>query len=283
MLLHRGDKLAANTVQFVRVYENDEIPRPSVRAFGLLAWLALTGFTMGAVFGPSHYYDGGTALLATAMLSLLSTNTGITNKRKPSPNDPKPDPHSPTGDVVINTRKARSLSSSVMNVRQGTCISVQAKDASTVYAAGQPTEVSYLLAHFLLMGGVICLANATIQLQTGFAASYMVINICYWIGAAPPPTDHWNLTRLTVLEIRVEDERPPPGSARWIRARFGVDIVRACVVAAAGHLVTVIFGRIRRTFLGHRHCPVPEAKSPRPRRLPVKDSLDDISFQALRS
>jgi hypothetical protein len=41
----------------------------------------------------------------------------------------------------------------------------------------------------------------------------MVINICYWIGVALPPADHWNLTRLTVLEIRVEDERPPPGSA----------------------------------------------------------------------
>lgn len=61
------------------------------------------------------------------------------------------------------------------------------------------------------MGGVICLANATIQLQTGFAASYMVINICYWIGAALPPAGHWNLTRLTVSEIRAEDERPPPG------------------------------------------------------------------------
>lgn|SRR5271155_3757583 len=63
------------------------------------------------------------------------------------------------------------------------------------------------------MGGVICPANAIIQLQTGFAASYMVINIRYWIGVALLPADHWNLTRLTVSEIRVEDERPPPGSA----------------------------------------------------------------------
>jgi hypothetical protein len=57
---------------------------------------------MSAVsFGPSLHYDGGMALLATVMLSLLSTNTGITNKWKPSPNDPKPDSHSPTEDVVI--------------------------------------------------------------------------------------------------------------------------------------------------------------------------------------
>jgi hypothetical protein len=89
MLLHQGDKLAANTVQFVRVYENEEVLRPSVRAFGPLARLALIGFAMSAVlFGPSLHYDGGMALLATVMLSLLSTNTGITNKWKPSPNDP---------------------------------------------------------------------------------------------------------------------------------------------------------------------------------------------------
>lgn len=41
------------------------------------------------------------ALLATITLSLLSTNTGIANKWQPTPNDPKPDPNSPPGDVVI--------------------------------------------------------------------------------------------------------------------------------------------------------------------------------------
>ena len=45
------------------------------------------------MFGPSLHYDGGMALLATVTLSLLSTNTGITNKWKLS--------HSPTEDVVI--------------------------------------------------------------------------------------------------------------------------------------------------------------------------------------
>jgi hypothetical protein len=148
MLLHRGDKLAANTVQFVRVYENGEIPRPSVRAFGLLAWLALTGFTMGAVlFGPSHHCDGGTALLATAMLSLLSTNTGITNKRKPSPNDPKPDPHSPTVDVVIKYPQGAFI---VVKCDERTARHLHfglSERCSTIYAAVQPTEVSYLVAH----------------------------------------------------------------------------------------------------------------------------------------
>src|SRR5438874_100051 len=100
MRLHRGDNLAANTVQFVRVYKNEEIPRPSVQH--LAHYHGLHSHAMSAVlFGPSLHYDGGMALLATVMLSLLSTNTGITNKWKPSPNDPKPGSHSPTGDAVI--------------------------------------------------------------------------------------------------------------------------------------------------------------------------------------
>jgi hypothetical protein len=41
------------------------------------------------------------ALISTLSLSLLSTNTGIANKWQPTPNDPKPDPNSPPGDVVI--------------------------------------------------------------------------------------------------------------------------------------------------------------------------------------
>lgn len=43
----------------------------------------------------------GMALLATIMLSLLSTITGLGNKWKPTPNDPKPDKNAPEGDVVI--------------------------------------------------------------------------------------------------------------------------------------------------------------------------------------
>lgn len=63
------------------------------------------------------------------------------------------------------------------------------------------------------MGGVIALANARIELQTGFAAAYMIINIFYWIGAALPPADHWNLKRLKVDEIIIEGGRALPGIA----------------------------------------------------------------------
>lgn len=46
--LHRGDKLAPNTVTCVRVRENER-PRPSIKRFGPLALLAVIGFALSAV------------------------------------------------------------------------------------------------------------------------------------------------------------------------------------------------------------------------------------------
>jgi hypothetical protein len=58
------------------------------------------------------------------------------------------------------------------------------------------------------MGGVICLANFGIYLQSGFAASYMLLNIFCWIVAALPPARHWDLSRLQVTEIKVKGGFP---------------------------------------------------------------------------
>jgi hypothetical protein len=198
----------------VRVSENEKIARPSVKLFGPLAWLSIIGCLMStALFILSIVYNDGMALLATTFLSLLSTTTGIANKWKPSPNDPKPDPHSPPGDVVIK-------------YPQGAFIVVKCDERTARYLYFNPSErciynmasnTTYrglsLISTLLLMGGVISLANARIELQTGFAAAYMIINICYWIGAALPPAEHWNLKRLRVEEIEIEGGRQLPGSA----------------------------------------------------------------------
>ena len=166
-----------------------------------------------ALFVLSIVYNDGMALLATVFLSLLSTNTGIANHWRPSPNDPKPDPHSPPGDVVIK-------------YPQGAFIIVKCDERTARYLYFNPSErciytvqssVLYrgfsLISTLLLMGGVIALANARIELQTGFAAAYMIINICYWIGAALPPANHWNLRRLRIEEIIIEGGWALPGIA----------------------------------------------------------------------
>jgi hypothetical protein len=58
---------------------------------------------------------------------------------------------------------------------------------------------------------VICLANSGIYLQSGFAASYMLLNIFYWIVAALPPARHWDLSRLEISQIMVKGGFPAEG------------------------------------------------------------------------
>lgn len=149
------------------------------------------------------------ALIATVSLSFLSTNAGIANKWSPTPNNPKPDPHSPEGDVVIK-------------YPQGAFIVVKCEETTARYLYFNPSErciymikstTAYrflsLISTLLLMAGVVALANACIQMQLAFAAAYILINIFYWIGAALPPAQHWDLSRLHVEEIEVRGGTPP--------------------------------------------------------------------------
>ena len=149
------------------------------------------------------------ALLATILLSLLSTVTGIANKWSPTPNDPKPDFHSPPGHVVIK-------------YPQGAFIVVMCEEQTARYLYFNPSERCIysirstavyrslsLISTLLLMGGVISLANARIESQTAFAGAYICINVFYWIGAALPPAQHWDLSRLEVQHIEVRGGSPP--------------------------------------------------------------------------
>jgi hypothetical protein len=207
--LHRGDKLPHNSVKLVRVTEDVNLPRPSVRTIGPLTGLALLGFSMSAaLFGLSIYYKDGMALLATIFLSFLGTLTGWSNKWCPTQNNPRHDPNSPPGSVVIK-------------YPQGAFIVVECEEPTARYLYFNPSEkciytvgsspvyrMLSLGGTLLLMGGVICLANSGIYLQSGFAASYMLLNIFYWIVAALPPARHWDLSRLQVSEIEVKGGFP---------------------------------------------------------------------------
>lgn len=161
---------------------------------------------------PSTNTNDRMALLATLSLSFLSTNTGIANKWQASKNDPQPDPNSPDGDVVIK-------------YPQGAFIVVKCKEQTARYLYFNPSEKCIysvkstaiyrglsLISTLLLMCGVISLANATIELQTAFAGSYMFINIFYWIGAALPPAHHWDLNRLKLTVVDLKGGAPPKGS-----------------------------------------------------------------------
>ena len=213
--LHRGDKLAANSVKLVRITEHEKHKRPSVKRGGPLMLLSLIGFTMSAtLLGLAIYYQDGMAVLAIASLSGLSTVTGLANKWDPTPQMARPDTNSPPGDVAIK-------------YPQGAFIIVLCDEVLARYLYFNTSERCVytikseafyrflsLVATLLLMCAFICLANATIQLQTGFAAAYMLINIFYWVGAALPPGDHWDMRGIRIEEIQIKGGIPPRDTQR---------------------------------------------------------------------
>jgi hypothetical protein len=57
----------------------------------------------------------------------------------------------------------------------------------------------------MLMGGVICLANAQIQVQIAWAGSYMLLGASYWIVAALPSKMHWDTSCYKVVNECLSD------------------------------------------------------------------------------
>ena len=157
----------------------------------------------------SVVYNDGMSLLATILLSLLSTNTGIANKWSPTPNDPKPDIHSPPGDVVIRYPHGSFI---VVKCEERTARYLYFNPSERcIYAIKSTTIYRFLslISTLLLMGGVITLANARTEIQCAFAGAYMLVNIFYWIGAALPPAKHWDLSRLELSHVEYRGGTPP--------------------------------------------------------------------------
>jgi hypothetical protein len=112
--------------------------------------------------------------------------------------------HVPRGDVVIRYPKGSFL-----------VVRCDEDVARELYFA--PAEIEYLLKHapayrilslvgtMMLMGGVICLANARIQVQIAWAASYMILGAAYWIVAALPGKLHWDTSCYKVTNECLSD------------------------------------------------------------------------------
>lgn len=112
--------------------------------------------------------------------------------------------HVPLGDVVIRYPKGNFL-----------IVRCHENVARELYFA--PEEISYLIEDawiyrllslvgtMMLMGGVICLANARIESQIAWAGSYMLLGSAYWIVAALPQKVHWDTSCYKVTSEALSD------------------------------------------------------------------------------
>jgi hypothetical protein len=147
------------------------------------------------------------SVVATVLLSLLSSLIGLGNKwelKLPKRKMTKWDV--PRGDVIIRYPKGCFL-----------IVRCEEDVARELYFA--PESINYLLTHgpayrilslvgtMMLMGGVICLANAQIQVQIAWAGSYMLLGASYWIVAALHSKMHWDTSCYEVINECLSDSK----------------------------------------------------------------------------
>lgn len=170
---------------------------------GPLSWVTILGCLLSTgLFISSIVFGDGMSLVATLLLSLLSTLTGIANKWELKL--PVRGCHdAPAGDTVI-----RYPNGSYLVVR------CEEEIARELYFA--PEEIDYkikspaiyrmisLLGTIVLMLGIIALANAKLQLQFAWAGAYVIINAAHWVVAALPQRLHWDLDCYEIREQGVE-------------------------------------------------------------------------------
>ena len=197
-LLHSRDTLPDYHVRCERV----EKPRPdgkvSAAQWGPLVMASLIGTAMSlALLVLSLVKQDGFGLLATLLLSFLSTLIGVGSrwslhlKQRASKRNVPPDrivikyPNGSFRIIICTEEVAREL-----YWHPETCH----------YRFGERTyRFISLIGTLTLMVGVVCLGNASLDLQVAYGAAYLILNALYWIVAALPPQWHWDLSCYNVI------------------------------------------------------------------------------------
>ena len=191
------------TKSFGKEHQN-EPPLVKGKAFGPLTWVTLIGFLEAVIlFITSVVFGDGMSIVATILLSLLSTVIGAINKwTLHLPQRRKKD--APRGDTVIRYPNGSFL---VVRCTENTARELYFAPEEIDYTITQPWlhRALALLGTLMLMGGIVCLANAKLQLQLAWLGAYVIINIAHWLAAALPQEMHWDLSCYEVKEHIIKD------------------------------------------------------------------------------
>jgi hypothetical protein len=183
------------------------VPLKAKTVAPLTAVLFIGFFLSAILLGLSIWQDDGMSIVATILLSLLTSLIGLGNKwtlKLPKRDARTTGDKVPRGDVIIRYPKGSFL-----------VVRCPEEIARELYFA--PEAIEYLLKYgpayrllslvgtMMLMGGVICLANAQIELQIAWAGSYMLLGSSYWIVAALPSKLHWDYSCYKVTNECLSD------------------------------------------------------------------------------
>jgi hypothetical protein len=183
----------------IRVYHTAPLVR--LNPLGPLAWVTLLGaFVSLVLFIVSVVLGDGMSLIATLLLSGLSTLVGLSNKwelRLPRTYTGRA--KLPPGDVVIKFPNKSFL-----------VVFCEEEVARELFWAVEEIEyhihnattyrVISLVGTLMLMLGVIVLANAKLPLKFCWTGAYLLLNAAHWAAAALPQRMHWDLLAFQVQE-----------------------------------------------------------------------------------
>ena len=180
---------------------NRQSPLVKLNPLGPLAWATLLGsFVSIALFIISIVLGDGMSLIATLLLSCLSTLVGLSNKWELQlPRKYTGRAKLPPGNVVIKFPNKSFL-----------IVFCEEEIAREIFWAVE--EIKYhienatayrlisLVGTLMLMLGVIVLANAKLPLKFCWTGAYLLLNAAHWAAAALPQRLHWNLSAFRVEE-----------------------------------------------------------------------------------
>lgn len=196
--------LAPFSVRVVHIERISERPLKS-KTLGPLTAVSIIGFILSALLlGISISERDGMSIVATVLLSFLSSLIGLGNKWSLKLPSRKYQSKVPDGDVVIRYPKGSFL---IVRCAEDVARELYFAPESIEYQLthGPVYRILSLVGTMMLMGGVICLANAQIQVQIAWAGSYMVLGSSYWIVAALPAKMHWDTSCYRVTQECLSD------------------------------------------------------------------------------
>ncbi|KAL2046624.1 hypothetical protein ABVK25_011663 [Lepraria finkii] len=200
-ILHSREPLDAYSVRCERITKPNREATVSAKTFGPLAGVELLGTAMSvALLVLSITRSDGFALLATILLSLLSTLIGVGSRWKLTLMQRRANRRVPKDSIIIKYPHGAFL---IVKCDENIARELYWHPEECNYVFGDTVyRLISLVGTLTLMFGVICLGNSTLYLQVGFAASYMILNVAYWIVAALPAQWHWDLS---CYEVERED------------------------------------------------------------------------------
>ncbi|KAI4114306.1 MAG: hypothetical protein LQ345_004890 [Seirophora villosa] len=237
-LLHEGESLERYSVRCERI-KKIKAPEVKAKSLGPTTLLALLGFAMSCALLALSIHEGdGMALLATILLSSLSTLVGIGSQWRLVLPERTATRNVPCSDVVIVYPHGAFL---VIKCDEEVARSLYwAPEECQYYRSTRSYRLISLIGTLILMFGVICLGNAGLNVQLGFAASYIILNAAYWTVAALPQRWNWDLScyKRTIEQYQDGEENSDVPSVEKKRT-YTSALWRAIALSGTGKWVRV--------------------------------------------